>query len=342
MTTLLPAQDSKTFAIQLVKTWQKYEVAKTEKTRDKYYQECLSMCELKQKQLLNNGYSEVTLIKTLTSQYRKAIAIQAGKFDDSIKGGYRYTEYPMAFWKINQNLRQDIDAQTKVSVGEKKKDAVRITLECREKLLSLANQLLELPMIEGRGSGQLVYKKALAIALLTGRRFYVEVCRNADFGVLSQVEDFNRKLAFSGQAKGGKAKSEQIYKIPTFAENPELMINNLELVQSFISAKPWYSEDLNAREFQSRIKKECELALKDFQNICREHGFLITIKDLRAIYMAFAYYDYRVLSGKHPDHDTYVGSIAGHDAQSEDGSTYYRVGMTEHYKGFIDARWDNF
>ena len=56
--------------------------------------------------------------------------------------------------------------------------------------------------------------------------------------------------------------------------------------------------------------------------------------------MAFAYYDYKVLSGRMPDIDTYIGSLAGHDVILPTGEIYYSAGTTEHYKGFIDARFD--
>lgn len=339
MTTQLDADN---FAVKLVEIYSKHENAKNPKTREKYYQECVILCQQKQNDLRDKGYSEITIIKSLTSQYRKAIAKQAGKFDESIKGGYRYTEYPMAFWKINQETRQDIDNITKSNTSDKKEDAIRITPDCREALINLANELLEAPMIEGRGSGQLLFKKALAIALLTGRRFYVEVLRNADFGELETVTNYNCRLGFTGQAKGGQAKSEQLYKIPTYAENIDLLIENHDCVQTFVKSKSWYSDELSAGDFQSRIKKECELALGTFQSVCMEYGFLITIKDLRAIYAALSYYDACKIAGKRLSDDIYLGSVMGHDEQSSNGKKYYKVSTTEHYKGFIDSRLDNF
>lgn len=241
----------------------------------------------------------------------------------------------MAFWKVDQGVRSEIDARTKVTTGTKKKDSVRVPVECREKLLTLANELLEIPST----SAQSIFKKALAISLLTGRRFYVEICRNAQFYELEEVIDFNRTLGFIGQAKGGIEKAEQIYELPTYTENINLLIENTELVQNFVKSKDWYVDDISAQSFQSKIKSQCELALRIFNEVTMPYGFALTIKDLRALYMAFCYYDYKVLSGKHPDIDSYIGSIAGHDVQTDTG-TYYRVGTTEHYKAFIDARWD--
>lgn len=322
------------FAKKLVETWNRSTSAKTEKTRKKLWEECLQLCDAKQTELLKN-YAESTVIKALTPKYRKAIAVEANALDPSLKGGYSYTSYPMAFWKIDQAARTEIDARTKVTTGTKKKDSKRVPVECREKLLAMANELLETPST----SAQSVFKKALAVSLLTGRRFYVEVCRNAQFYELETVIDFNRTLGFIGQAKGGIEKSEQIYELPTYAENIELLIENTELVQNFVKSKDWYSVDISAQSFQSKIKSQCELALGVFNNICMPYGFALTIKDLRALYMAFAYYDYRILTGRMPDIDTYLGSVAGHDVQTETG-TYYRVGTTEHYKAFIDARWD--
>jgi hypothetical protein len=322
------------FAKNLVSTWKKAESAKTKKTKDKYWQECLSMCEKEQEYLFKN-YAESTVIKVHTAKYRKAIAIEAGMFDDSIKGGYRYSVYPMMFWKIDSQLKNEIDERTKINIGKKKKDAIRIPVECREKLLELANDLLN----SETTSAQSRFKKALAISLLTGRRFYVEVCRQGYFFPLEKTVDFNRTLGFIGQAKGNKDKAEQVYELPTYAENIELLIENTELIQTFIKNKSWYSDNISAQDFQSKIKSQCELALSCFNRICMEYGFSISIKDLRAIYMAFAYYDYRVLSGKMPDIDTYIGSLAGHEVITENGM-YYKVGTTEHYKSFIDARWD--
>lgn len=339
MTTAL---DALKFAIQLLDIYAKYEKAKTEKTRKKYREQCENLCKQKQNDLRDKGYSEITIIKSLTSVYRKAIAKQAGKFDESIKGGYRYNEYPVKFWEVNKETSLGIDSETKATVSTKKENAIRITPECRESLLNLANDLLETPMIEGRGSGQLAFKKALAVGLLTGRRFYVEVLRNAEFGVLEDVTNYNCRLGFTGQAKGGQAKSEQLYKIPCYAENLDLMIENHESVQEFIKSKTWYSEDLTAGEFQSKIKRECEYSLKPFQDVCREYGFLITIKSLRAIYAAMAYYDACKIAGKRLSDDIYLGSIMGHDESSVSGREYYKTATTEHYKGFQDSRLDIF
>jgi hypothetical protein len=324
------------FANTLVALWKKAEAAKNESTKKKYQTECFELCDKKQTELLAN-YAESTVIKVLTPKYRKAIAVEAGMLDTSLKGGYSYTSYPMAFWRVDQAAKNEIDSRTKVTVSGKKKDGVRVPVECREALLTLANESLETPVT----NGQSVFKKALSISLLTGRRFYVEVCRNAQFFELETVTDYNRRLGFIGQAKGGIDKAEQVYEIPTYAEDINLLIQNTELVQDFVKTKSWYTDDLSAQTFQSKIKSQCELALKYFNQITSEYGFLITIKDLRALYMCFCYYDYRVLTGKHPDIDTYLGSIAGHDVQTESG-VYYRVSTTEHYKAFIDERWDNF
>ena len=175
------------FAKKLVAHWNLATSAKSEKTRKKLWQECLEMCESKQLELLEN-YAESTVIKVQTPKYRKAIAVEANLLDASLKGGYSYTTYPMAFWKVDQVVRTEVDARTKVSTGKKKKDSVRVPVECREKLLNLANDLLESPAT----NGQSTFKKALAISLLTGRRFYVEVCRNAQFYEIDNVTDFNR------------------------------------------------------------------------------------------------------------------------------------------------------
>jgi hypothetical protein len=322
------------FAKKLVEIWNRSTSAKTEKVRKKLWQECLELCDAKQTELFKN-YAESTVIKVLTPKYRKAIAVEANLLDASLKGGYSYTSYPMAFWKVDQGVRSEIDARTKVTTGTKKKDSVRVPVECREKLLTLANELLETPST----SAQSIFKKALAVSLLTGRRFYVEICRNAQFYQLEEITDFNRILGFIGQAKGGIEKAEQIYELPTYAENIDLLIENTELVQNFVKSKDWYVDDISAQSFQSKIKSQCELALRIFNEVTMPYGFALTIKDLRALYMAFCYYDYKVLSGKHPDIDSYIGSIAGHDVQTDTG-TYYRVGTTEHYKAFIDARWD--
>lgn len=322
------------FAKKLVEVWNQSTTANTETTRKKLWQECLDLCEVKQTELFKN-YAESTVIKVLTPKYRKAIATEAKLLDTSLKGGYSYTSYPMAFWKVDQGVRGEIDARTKVITGNKKKDSIRVPIECREKLLTLANELLEIPST----SAQAIFKKALAISLLTGRRFYVEVCRNAQFYELEIVTDFNRTLGFIGQAKGGIEKAEQIYELPTYAENIELLIENTELVQDFVKSKDWYVDDISAQSFQSKIKSQCELALRIFNEVTMPYGFALSIKDLRALYMAFCYYDYKVLSGKHPDIDTYIGSVAGHDVKTESG-IYYKAGTTEHYKAFIDARWD--
>jgi hypothetical protein len=322
------------FAQKLVDTWKKSTSAKTDNSRRKYWDECLKLCEDKQIQLFGE-YAESTVIKVLTPKYRKSIATFAGMVDTTLKGGYSYTTYPMAFWKVDGGLKNEIDSRTKVSTGNKKKDSKRVPVECREQLLTIANDLLETPV----NSAQSVFKKALAISLLTGRRFYVEVCRNAQFYELDTVTDFNRTLGFIGQAKGGIEKAEQVYELPTYAENIDLLIENTEIIQNFVKSKEWYTEDISAQSFQSKIKSQAELALRLFNDVCMPYGFALTIKDLRALYMAFCYYDYRVLSGRMPDIDTYIGSIAGHDVQTESG-TYYRAGTTEHYKAFIDARWD--
>jgi hypothetical protein len=322
------------FAKKLVENWNRATTAKTEKTRKKLWDECLQLCDNKQSELLAK-YAESTLIKVLTPKYRKAIAIEANLLDSTLKGGYSYTDYPMAFWKVDQGVKNEIDNRTKVITGNKKKDSKRVPVECREKLLTLANDLLETPST----SAQSIFKKALAISLLTGRRFYVEVCRNANFFELETVTDFNRTLGFIGQAKGGIEKSEQIYELPTYTENIDLLIENTELVQNFVKGKEWYLEDISSQSFQSKIKSQCELALRVFNEVTMPYGFALTIKDLRALYMAFCYYDYKVLTCRVPDIDTYIGSIAGHDVKTESG-TYYKAGTTEHYKGFIDARWD--
>ncbi|MBW4607113.1 MAG: telomere resolvase [Hassallia sp. WJT32-NPBG1] len=323
------------FAKELVSTWKESQATQNEKLRKTLWQQCFDMCDTKQKELFKN-YAKSTVIKVHTPKYRKAIAVEADKLDEKLKGGYSYTSYPMAFWKVDQELRSGIDSITKVRTGSKKKDSVRVPVECREKLLTLANDLLETPTT----SAQSIFKKALAISLLTGRRFYVEICRNAQFYELEEVTDFNRTLGFIGQAKGGIEKAEQIYELPTYAENIDLLIENTELVQSFVKSKDWYRDAISAQTFQSKIKSQCELALRPFNEVTMPYSFALTIKDLRALYMAFCYYNYRVLSGKHPDIDTYIGSIAGHDVQTESG-TYYRAGTTEHYKAFIDERWDN-
>lgn len=325
------------FAKKLVELWKTSQNEQlSEIERNQIWKSCFDMCEKFQESLLSK-YAESTVIKTLTPKYRKAIATEAGMLDPTVKGGYKYTSYPVAYWKVDQESRTEIDERTKVSVNTKKKDAVRVSVECREQLLSTANDLLSVPY----SSGQDIWKKALAISLLTGRRFYVEVCRNAEFYPLERTTDFNRTLGFTGQAKGGVEKSKQNYELPTYAENIDLLIENVELVQTFTKSKDWYSDDISAKDFQSKIKSQCELALRVFNSITMSYGFSITIKDLRALYMAFCYYDYKVLSGRHPDMDSYIGSIAGHDVQTESGGTYYRVGTTEHYKSFIDARWDN-
>jgi hypothetical protein len=323
------------FAKKLVAHWKLATSAETEETRKKFWQECIDMCDKKQSELLNN-YAESTVIKVLTPKYRRAIAIEAGTIDTNAKGGYNYKEYPVAFWQVDQSSKNEIDSRTKVATGRKKKDSVRVPVECREKLLNLANDLLISPAT----NGQSLFKKGLAISLLTGRRFYVEVCRNAQFYELDTVVDFNRSLGFIGQAKGGIKKSEQVYELPTYVENIDLLIENTELIQHTVKAKDWYSEDISAQSFQSKIKSQCELALRIFNEITMPYGFSLTIKDLRALYMAFCYYDYRVLSGRMPDIDSYIGSIAGHDIITENG-TYYSAGTTEHYKGFTDARWDD-
>lgn len=324
------------FAKKLVETWNRATSAKTENTRKKFWEECLQLCDVKQTELLAS-YAESTVIKVLTPKYRKAIAVEAKMIDESLSGKikYRWNDYPVAFWKVDDKARSEIDARTKVTTGNKKKDSKRVPVECREKLLTLANDLLEMPST----SAQSIFKKALSISLLTGRRFYVEVCRNAQFYELEEVTDFNRTLGFIGQAKGGIEKSEQIYELPTYAENIELLIENTELVQNFVKSKEWYSEDISSQSFQSKIKSQCELALRVFNDICMPYGFALTIKDLRALYMAFCYYDYRVLTQQEEDIDTYIGSIAGHDVKTESG-TYYKAGTTEHYKSFTDARCD--
>ena len=330
-------QKPEEFAKQLVDHWRLSQLEHLpEGDRKQLWQECFDMCDKLQSTLFAK-YAESTVIKTLTPQYRKAIATEAGMLDPTVKGGYMYTAYPVAFWKVDQGARTEIDARTKVSTNKKKENAVRIPVECRENLLSTANDLLTIP----GSNGQDIWRKALAISLLTGRRFYVEVCRNAQFFQLDEVSDFNRTLGFIGQAKGSIEKAEQVYKIPCYAENIELLIKNTNLVQSFTKSKDWYSDDMEAKDFHNKIKSQCELALRVFHQITMPFSFVLTIKDLRSLYMAFCYYDYRVLSGKHPDMDSYIGSIAGHDVQTSDGETYYRVGTTEHYKSFIDARWDN-
>ena len=330
-------QKPEDFAKQLVDHWRlSQQEHLPEADRKQLWQECFDMCDRLQSTLFAK-YAESTVIKTLTPQYRKAIATEAGMLDPRVKGGYMYTAYPVAFWKVDQGARTEIDARTKVSTNKKKENAVRIPVECRENLLSTANDLLTIPS----SNGQDIWRKALAISLLTGRRFYVEVCRNAQFFQLDEVIDFNRTLGFVGQAKGSIEKAEQVYEIPCYAENIDLLIKNTNLVQSFTKSKDWYSDDMEAKDFHNKIKSQCELALRVFNNICIPFGFVLTIKDLRSLYMAFCYYDYRVLSGRHPDMDSYIGSIAGHDVQTREGETYYRVGTTEHYKSFIDARWDN-
>lgn len=323
------------FAKKLVQHWNLATDAKTDNERKKLWQECFQLCDEKQTELFKN-YAESTVVKVLTPKYRKAIAVEANLLDTSLKGGYSYKDYPMAFWKVDQGLKNEIDTLTKVSVGKRKKDSTRVPVECREKLLTLANELLESPST----NNQSTFKKALAISLLTGRRFYVEVCRNAQFYELDIVTDFNRTLGFIGQAKGGVKKAEQAYQLPTYAENIDLLIENTELVQNFVKSKDWYSDNISAQSFQSKIKSQCETALRIFNQITMTYGFTLTIKDLRGLYMAFAYYDYKVLSGRMPDIDTYIGSLAGHDVITPTGEIYYSAGTTEHYKGFIDARFD--
>lgn len=326
--------DCEIFACKLIAIWNQATATTDLNERQRLNDECFKLCELKQAELLKI-HKESTVIKVDTPKYRKAIAATAGMLDPTLKGGYSYTSYPVAFWKVDQGLKNEIDSRTKIAVGNKKKDSTRISVECREKLLTLANDLLEIPV----SSNKDIFRKALAISLLTGRRFYVEICRNAEFFPLDTVTDFNRVLGFIGQGKGDINKAQKVYELPCYAENIDLLISNTKLIQNFVKSKEWYRNDLDAQSFQSKIKSQCERALVDFQRIVLEYGFMITIKDLRALYMAFAYYDYKVLSGRLPDIDTYLGSIAGHDVETDQG-TYYRVGTTEHYKGFMDERLD--
>ena len=335
-TPVTETESPETFAKKLVSHWKASQAESTnDSDRKRMWQECFDMCDSLQAHLLKT-YAESTVIKTLTPKYRKAIATEANMLDPTVKGGYLYTAYPVAFWKVDQGSRVEIDSRTKVSLSEKKEKAIRIPVECREQLISKANDLLSIPGT----SGQDIWRKALAISLLTGRRFYVEVCRNAQFYPLDEVVDFNRTLGFIGQAKGSVEKFEHPYQIPCYAENIELLIKNCEQIQSFTKSKDWYSDTISAKDFQSKIKSQCELALRVFNDICMPHGFAITIKDLRSMYMAFCVYDYRVLTGRHPNFSKYIGGIAGHDVTTNQG-TYHSVSTTEHYETFIDARWDD-
>ena len=328
--------EAKEFASELMKLYAKHLAAKTPTTRDKYFKKCLELCEVKQAELRVN-YSEITIIKTITPIYRKAIAMASGMMDEKKKGGYKYTNYPVAFWRVDRAENEKIFHQTKVNVSAKKQNATRVTVECREALLNLADEILNAPFID---TPTAVFKKALAIALVTGRRFYVEVLRQANFTKLDEIEDYNRVMTFTGQAKGGLEKTKQVYKLPCFSD-VDLVIENLAFVQGYVKAKPWYLDEMDSKTFSSKLKKQCEYALISFQAICKQHGFLITIKDLRSLYMAFCYYDYSVLSARMPDYDNYVGSIAGHDVNALNGKGYYNATTTEHYKNFIDARWDD-
>ena len=96
------------FAVKLVAHWKLATIAETEETRKKLWQECIDMCDIKQTEILNTRTqkgtftAESTLIKAITPKYRRVIAVEAGMMDTTIKGGYDYKNYPVAFWQVDR------------------------------------------------------------------------------------------------------------------------------------------------------------------------------------------------------------------------------------------------
>ncbi len=203
-------------------------------------------------------------------------------------------------------LNESLYAQYQTRIKERSRNLT--TVEDYPKIVTLFHDML---------SDENIRVKALAVMMLTGRRFY-EVMTTADFAPVSQPRPGGKVqhkylLTFSGQAKTREAEGTKFgvpYHIPCLAPAPEI-IATVNAIRNSPEGQRWRafeSTEMNAAE-SGRMNQMLRGLLAAERIAEPELVKDFTIKQMRALYAEIAY---EIFAPKTFSKAAYFSQILGH------------------------------
>ena len=249
---------------------------------------------------LTKIYKPSTLCKGVQLTYRKAIYSESGLTE------YRYTEYPVSLFSVPLEMITATNETTRDTVEKQLNEYIFINSDSVDNMLLKAVELIKKDCV----SGQDYYDKAVAIALLTGRRIYSEVLLQADFEAINA-----NQISFTGQAKGGIEKALQSYIIPVLGCDSRLILEALKDVQTYIKNRDWFESLESEKQLADKVKRPIERAVfHNFTTLLKTEKILLTPHDLRKIYATICWYRFKRQAGSFT---AYAAILLGHSQTSK-------------------------
>jgi hypothetical protein len=275
-------------------------------------------------QLLEEGYSKLTLASDYIPKYRQAIeaAVAAGQLQLTPENSHsyihhqrlsgtaeaRYEHWALTYFKYTPEEYEALD-QRQAQVNRKR--LLSLKTVALEPYLTILQDLLQ-------ASGQFAARhRAIAIAGLTGRRLG-EVIARGQFEALAHPH----LLAFSGQQKHDRATYAILTLFPA-----DLLLESIQTFRQMPSiakllALPPEEQTVAINTFDVLVNRECDRLFHQTQRVPPLDGKkTVTIHNLRSLWGAIAAYYFCP-----PDHHEYafLQQYLGHVLESPATGHYFR------------------
>lgn len=252
------------------------------KLKSRFHEAQYEAC-LKHKVYLQERYKNPLTLKTHYSRARKAIA-------DYLPGNVKQTQVAACqnVFVLPLNTLKEIKQRYNQNVITKNKTQVVVTVNEVQENIDWANTTLQ-----EESSHYLL--KMIAIAVVTGRRFYEIGCK-AKF---EREVNNDKQLLFTGQAKTRKNEAHESFYIPCLT-SPETVVNALSCLRH---AKPDIVT-LDYIGFNNRLSRQINDKLAE----AKLHG-IKQPKDTRNLYLAYCLEKFKP---RGISNNAYAASVLGH------------------------------